>query len=373
MLDLVLVGGGLANGLLAWRLVMTRPDVSFVVLEAGRALGGNHTWTFHGTDVTKAQLEWLWVLVSKSWHAHDVAFSREQPRRIGGGHHAITSADLHWKLMERLGERVRLKTRVAEVGATHVVLEDGERIEARAVLDGRGTPPAVPGAWQQSLGLEVELEAPHALDAPLLIDARFEDEADELRWISVFPWDARRVLARDTVVRASAGAPDLALHRARLETWCSAQGLRVKSVLREEPAVLPLPLSGAAPTLTSPRVGVAAGLFHAATGSSLPMAVDVAEALPALPELTAPALTAWLQQHAARHWAQQAFARASNRLLLGAPAPARRRVLEALYAQPEDTLARFHAGTTDLFDRLAIARRWAGVVPTFTALRAALG
>jgi lycopene beta-cyclase len=92
VIDLVLVGGGLANGLLAWRLVMTRPDLSFVVLEAGSTLGGNHTWSFHGTDVTKAQMEWLWVLCAKSWPAHDVTFSGE-PRRIGGGYHSITSDD----------------------------------------------------------------------------------------------------------------------------------------------------------------------------------------------------------------------------------------------------------------------------------------
>ena len=52
MLDLVLVGGGLANGLLAARLTQLRPELRVQLLEAGPVLGGNHTWSFHGTDVT---------------------------------------------------------------------------------------------------------------------------------------------------------------------------------------------------------------------------------------------------------------------------------------------------------------------------------
>ena len=34
--DLILVGGGLANGLIAWRLAATRPDVRVLLLEKGK-------------------------------------------------------------------------------------------------------------------------------------------------------------------------------------------------------------------------------------------------------------------------------------------------------------------------------------------------
>ena len=41
---LILVGGGLANSLIAHRLAAARPDVDSTILEAGDELGGNHTW-----------------------------------------------------------------------------------------------------------------------------------------------------------------------------------------------------------------------------------------------------------------------------------------------------------------------------------------
>ncbi|WP_229425703.1 lycopene cyclase family protein [Massilia sp. Se16.2.3] len=41
--DLILVGGGLANGLIAWRLRTLRPALRILLLEASGGIGGNHT------------------------------------------------------------------------------------------------------------------------------------------------------------------------------------------------------------------------------------------------------------------------------------------------------------------------------------------
>ncbi|MGE0744548.1 MAG: lycopene cyclase family protein, partial [Rhodospirillales bacterium] len=39
--DLILVGGGLANGLIAYRLASLRTSLRVLVVEAGPSLGGN--------------------------------------------------------------------------------------------------------------------------------------------------------------------------------------------------------------------------------------------------------------------------------------------------------------------------------------------
>lgn len=43
MHDLILVGGGLANGLIAWRLKALRPQLRILLAERDATLGGNHT------------------------------------------------------------------------------------------------------------------------------------------------------------------------------------------------------------------------------------------------------------------------------------------------------------------------------------------
>ena len=81
--SVVLVGGGLANCLLALRLRALRPDVSLTLVEGADRLGGNHTWSFHGTDVSPEILAWLRPLASYSWPHYDVKFPGRE-RRLRG-------------------------------------------------------------------------------------------------------------------------------------------------------------------------------------------------------------------------------------------------------------------------------------------------
>jgi len=372
VLDLILVGGGLANGLLAWRLLLTRPEVTFAVIEAGPTLGGNHTWSFHGTDVTRAQLEWLWVLASKSWPSHDVIF-KTGDRRIGGGYHSIRSEDFHAKLSDQLKDRLRLKTKVTAQTATSVTLSTGETLEARSVIDGRGfsSAPAWPCGYQKFLGLDVELTTPHGLEVPLLMDGRVEQHG-AFRFVYLLPWDERRVLIEDTYYADDATLA-LPVLRERLTTYLAERGLAVKTVLREESAALPIPLTGEAPVLERPTIGVAAGLFHATTGYSLPFAVELADLLAARTSFEAAELMPWLADVSKRHWNSQWFFRVLNRMLFrGAEPDDRVRIFESFYKHDEPLIARFYAGRLNSWDILKVLARGAPTVPGPRAVRAAL-
>lgn len=348
-----------------------RPDLSFALVEAGPTLGGNHTWSFHGTDVSQAQFEWLWVLTSKSWPSHDILLG-SQPRRIGGGYHSIRSEDLHWKLAERLGDRLRLKTKATEVSATHVTLATGERLEAKAVLDGRGfsTAPEWPCGYQKFLGLDVELAQPHGLEVPLLMDGRV-DQHGAFRFLYLLPWDERRVLVEDTSY-ADDPTLDRPVLRQRIHDYLAARGWQVKQVHREEAAALPIPLTGQAPRFDRPIVGVAAGLFHATTGYSVPMAAALADALASRRDLSAASLTRWLQKRARAHWSSQGFFRMLNRMLfLGVEPETRIKVFESFYRNNDGLVGRFYAGRLNPLDKLQILVRGAPTAPGKRAVQAA--
>ncbi len=371
MIDLALVGGGLANGLLALRLKATRPDVSFVLLEAGPTLGGNHTWSFHGTDLTAAQRAWLEPLASGNWHDHEVRLPGIPSRVIPGGYHSITSEDFDRHLREALGDRVRVKCPVTEVGATWAVLANGERVEAKAVVDGRGTPMEFPCGYQKFVGQDVILEAPHGLQRPLLMDATVE-QLGGYRFVYVLPWSDRHCLIEDTYY-TNEPELDVPAIRGRIEQWAAARGWKIAQVVREEAGSLPIPVDGPAPVLTRPVVGVSAGFFHAATGYSLLCAAAVAEAICAAPDLSAPALTALLQQHAREHWDSQGFFRVLNRMMFrGAKPDERVRIVTNFYKHPDALIGRFYAGKLTFADKLQAMRRGVGTMPPLTALKSAL-
>ncbi|MGA0598304.1 lycopene beta-cyclase CrtY [Enterovirga sp. CN4-39] len=373
--DLILVGGGLANGLIAYRLRQVRPELRVLVLEAAGRLGGNHTWSFHETDLSREAAEWVDPFVVHRWPAYDVAFP-ERRRRVAIGYRSATSERFHDVLSAALGGAIRFGVRAREVGPTSVALDDGEHLRAAAVIDGRGAmaTPHLSFAWQKFLGLELRFARPHGLDVPILMDATVAQE-DGYRFVYVLPFGPDTALVEDTYYADGPELDDAAL-RARLLAYVTGKGFSVAEVLREERGILPITLDGdieafwEGPEL--PRSGLRAGLFHPTTGYSLPDAVRLADRIAGLADLSAPALFAATRAASQEQWRRQSFFRLLNRMLFRAGPPDERyRMLQRFYGLPEPTIGRFYAGRLTGADK---ARLFVGrpPVPVLGAARVAL-
>ncbi len=360
MTDVLLVGGGLANALLALRLRQRRPGLSTCLIERGAAVGGDKTWSFHDEDVPDEQRRWLVPLAAASWTGYSVRFP-SFARRLGGGYHSIASRQLHRAVAEALGDRLLLEREVREVSALGVTLADGSVQQAACVLDGRGLTPPLPFAagYQKFLGVELRLVRDCGLREPLLMDATVE-QREGYRFVYVLPFAPRRVLIEDTRYSDS---PEIDAESLRGECLAYAErlDLAVEAVEREERGVLPIPLDGEARTLLEALapgvagVGVRVGLFHPTTGYSLPDAACAADALAALDPLSGDAAARLMRERALAAWRKRAFFRLLNRLLFRAAEPGQRfRVLEHFYRLPEPLIRRFYAARLSALDRLRI-------------------
>lgn len=374
IVDLLLAGGGLANALIAFRLHQVRPSIELRLVERGASLGAGHTWSFHDGDVTSAQLDWLEPLIERSWPEHEVRFPGFT-RRLSGRYHTITGARLNRVLGQRLGERLLCGRAISDLGPRGAQLDDGSRLEAKAVIDGRGAEPssALRLGFQKFVGLRVELSQAVNLAGPILMDATVE-QRDGFRFVYTLPFSERCLLIEDT--RYSEGPElDRPQMRAAILGYAARKGWRVRRVLEEEEGSLPIVLDGdideywrqAAPGV--PRSGMRAALFHPTTGYSLPEAVRLADDLANLEAHTSAHLAEWIGQRSIEHWRRCGFFRLLNRMLFEAAEPdSRYRVLERFYRLPEPLIERFYAGRPTLGDR---ARVLTGRPPV--ALRRALG
>ncbi len=265
--DYVLVGGGLSSGLLALALAARRPAPRLTVVEQGDRLGGNHTWCFHDADVPPSLRAVVEPLVVTRWGGYSVRFPGRE-RRLAAPYSAVTSDRLDTVVRAQVavaGGAVMLRRRAVAVGARHVVLDDGEVIDARAVIDARG-PVAGPAGgslgYQKFVGLELVLGQPHGLTEPVLMDATVE-QLDGYRFVYVLPLAVDRLLVEDTYF-SDGPALDVEALRARVLRYASAQGLHVERIAREETGVLPMPWRGGpSPRAAAPLVaGYRGGFFH---------------------------------------------------------------------------------------------------------------
>ncbi|MEZ5417660.1 MAG: lycopene beta-cyclase CrtY [Vicinamibacterales bacterium] len=356
MLDAVIVGGGLAGSLAAWRLHDARPALALQLLEAGPTLGGNHTWSCHGTDLPASALAWLAPAVEARWDTHRVAFP-SFARTLNGAYCSLSSARLHAAVSAALGPRVRCGCAVDAVTPTTVRMADGTTLEARVVIDARGAAPvAVPLGWQTFLGREFECERPHGVETPLIMDATVPQDG-AFKFVYVLPFSPTRLLVEDTAYADTPGI-DAAAARQALAAYVERAGWPAARVVREETGSLPIPLGGTIDAFWSgdqPRIGMRAGLFHPTTGYSLPDAAATAEALAAM-DLRSPArVYSEVRALATRRWHDRGFFRLLNRWLFRAAAPEERaRVLALFYRRPPGLIARFYAGRLTALDKVRL-------------------
>ncbi|MBW6390052.1 lycopene beta-cyclase CrtY [Billgrantia antri] len=388
--DLILVGGGLANGLIALRLKQVRPELDVLLLEQDAAPGGNHTWSFHDSDLTPAQWEWIGLLVGCRWAHHEVRFPQRR-RTLHSGYASIFSQDFARVLRETLGNALRVEVRASQLGPTQVRLEDGHTLHASAVIDGRGvaTSPHLALGYQAFLGQELRLTQPHGLSGPILMDATVA-QGQGYRFVYVLPFTRDTLLIEDTHYvdsnqvdtsqvdrgRGDKGRLDPQHLRDNIADYAYASGWQVQAMLREESGVLPITLAGDVEAFwrdahSQPRSGLRAGLFHPTTGYSLPHAVRLADRIARLDDLSAPALFDAIRREALGEWRRQGYFRLLNRMLFLAGRPEQRwRVMQRFYGLPEPLIQRFYAERLTALDKLRIVSG-KPPVPMGEALRAA--
>lgn len=374
--DLILAGGGLANGLIAWRLKQLRPELQVLCVEEQDRIGGNHTWSFHDSDLTAAQHQWIKSLVVQTWPAYEVHFPGLS-RRLNSGYASMTSERFAQVIEAALGDSLRVSQRIEQIRPTSLLLEGGERLQARAVIDGRGVHHSAHLVLGQQafLGQLLQLEAPHGLDAPIIMDARVA-QGQGYRFVYVLPFSADTVLVEDThyVEHLEFSAQQLREH---IRDYVQGRGWTIARCLREEQGVLPITLAGDFSgfwneTPDQPRSGLRAGLCHCTTGYSLPQAVQLADWIARQQNLHADALYLGIRAFAEQAWRRQGFYRLLNRMLFLAGRPEDRwRVMQRFYRLPEGLIRRFYAGDSTLADKLRVLTG-KPPVPINEALRAAL-
>jgi lycopene beta-cyclase len=357
--DLVILGGGLAGGLVALALAGRRPGLRVAVVEQHR-LGGNHIWSHFAADIDPADSWLVEPLVTNQWASYDVAFPTFR-REMATVYRTITSERLEAVLHERLPPAALIAGQVTSARPGQVDLADGRILTTRAVLDARG-----PGdlahlelGYQKFVGQVLQLAQPHGLVRPVVMDATVE-QLDGYRFVYLLPLGTSEIFVEDTYYSDSPALDQPALQQ-RIADYARGRGWRVLDASRTEHGVLPVVIDGdferywASTGAELAKAGMRAALFHPTTGYSLPDAVRLAARIAGSADLSHEALRALTHDHAASTWSARGFYRLLDTMLFRAAAPAQRyRVLERHYRLDADLVQRFYAAESTAADKVRI-------------------
>ncbi len=373
--DIAIVGGGLAGGLIALALAAHRPELIVRIVESGETLGGNHVWSFFDGDVAKDDRWLLTPLVCHAWPAYDVSFPAHG-RTINQPYYSIESERFDAVVRKALpAEAVMTGRKVLACSPTAVVLADGDRIEAKGVIDARG-----PGdlsmlevGWQKFVGRLLDVPDGHGVERPMVMDATVAQH-DGYRFVYLLPFSPTQLFVEDTYYSDSATLNVGALHR-RIEVYADAKGWKATPSGREEKGALPVVIGGDFDGYWRwggakvAKAGARAGLFHPTTGYSLPDAVRLAIRIAEAKDLSGEGLHDLTHDYARDRWNERRFYRMLDAMLFRAADPdARYKVLERFYRLHPKLIARFYAGQSTRNDKLRVLSG-KPPVPLFRALR----
>ena len=359
--DVAIVGAGLAGGMIALALKAKHPTLDVRLVDSADNVGGNHLWSFFGSDVAQTDRWIVAPLVVHAWRGYDVHFPAHA-RTIDETYYSIESEQLDREVRRVLPrDALMLGRKVLGASATAVVLADGDRIEATGVIDARG-----PGdlslldlAWQKFLGRELKLGAMHKAPRPMVMDASVE-QIDGYRFVYCLPFAADRMFVEDTYYSDTPHVDRAALGL-RIAAYAAGRGWQVDSVLRTEAGVLPITLGGdfeaywRSSGANVAKAGMRAGLFQPTTGYSLPDAVRLAVRLAERTDFSGKALAGFTHDYARAAWKQGAFYRMLSAMMFRAGDPAERwRIIERFYRLDPTLITRFYAGRSSLKDKIRI-------------------
>ena len=372
---ILIVGGGLSGSLLAYCLAKLKNPPPFLLIESNPELCGNHTWSFHQTDLEPKTFEWIEPLVSKSWPQQEVRFPDHQ-RHFNQPYHSIVSTELNEKLKKILGDRIRLGLKVKDLQKTEVIFESGERISGQVVFDARGMAPFQTSecGYQKFVGIDLDLEEPHGIENPIIMDATCEQK-DGFRFFYLIPWASNRILIEDTRYSNSSMIHLDEFHNEILE-FCRKKNWKIKTIVRTESAALPIPLQASPSQLSAHgpvNIGLRAGYFHLTTGYSLANAASAAEKIADTfvnhPEGNIQRIHAELEALTQPIRKQAQFFALLNRMLFKAAVPERRWIIfSRFYRLSEELIFRFYRGSLKRTDQFRILMG-KPPVPILSALR----
>jgi lycopene beta-cyclase len=359
--DLVILGGGLAGGLIALALAKTRPEVNILLVEEGENLGGNHIWSYFAEDI-EPQNRWLIApLVTHGWKGYDVAFPGHR-RQLDAIYYSIESERFDQVIRAALPPAALVTGRkVLAANPVTAVLDNGLRIEAKGVIDARGAGDLAPldVGYQKFVGQLLSLKEPHWRTRPVIMDATVQ-QFDGYRFIYCLPFGPTQMFVEDTYFSNQSDLDEPVL-AARIADYAKAQGWQVDRIERSERGVLPILMGGDFTAYWNrggkemPKAGTRAALFHPTTGYSLPDAVRLAAFLATLTDFSATSLHDACYGFARKRWHQGQFYHVLDRMMLRAAKPEERyKVLERFYRLDPKLIGRFYAGRSTMADRFRI-------------------
>jgi len=342
--DMIISGAGLSGLVTAWRCLSVNPDLVIAIYETSDRIAGDHIWSYNSTDIAPKLRDWFAPFAAHRWPRYDVKFpQRERTLDI---EYCSGTSDTLFACIEPF------------ITAGRLIVHLNSRAPKAATIpqiDATGYSPRAdefPG-WQKFVGHVIRTGKPHGVTHPVIMDATVE-QIDGYRFVYLLPFSAYDLLVEDTYFSDTPTLSETEIG-ARINAYIQNKGWEDYKLIRREKGVLPMMMATDRDD-DSARIGLGGGFAVAATGFTLPMAVELADIIAqAIKDGGANAAKPAIADFRRSHIEREAYARRLNRMFFKAAEPLKRYIiLQRFYGLATGLIRRFYRNDLTLRDKARI-------------------
>ena len=238
-LVLTVVGAGLSGSLVALASRYFHPERVVHLYDPQDLDRKSYTWSLHDSDIPDPLKSWfLQKIVDCSWTSYEVRFPKYK-RRLSLGYHSVLSESLYRKIRQDPKIHLFSKSYPRDQVEEHhspVLWCTGWSTDPEA----QDSPSRDHRGYQKFVGWDIEMQEPHGLRTPLLMDACLE-QVDGFRFMYQLPFSDRKLLVEDTVYSTNSSLSE-EIFETRIQQYIEKNYPSCSyKVLRKEKGVLPIP------------------------------------------------------------------------------------------------------------------------------------
>ncbi len=190
--DIIIIGGGLTGSIIALLLACYRPEVTFLLIEAGESCGGDTLETSIWDEIPEIARAVIDGAIVKDWAQCHIAYPSSAEKRDARTV-MLDPTQLHLEVLRQVSpDDLRLNSVVHGIDGDIVNFSAGTAT-AQTIIDARETE-TLHNLNVLIKSSNTDFETPHGLSFPVLADMSLKD--DNWAFQQYFPVDPTKILIR---------------------------------------------------------------------------------------------------------------------------------------------------------------------------------
>ncbi|WMC19657.1 MAG: lycopene beta-cyclase CrtY [Enterobacteriaceae bacterium PC38] len=266
--DIIFIGLGLSNGLIALSLYKT--NLKILIIEERKEINSNHIWSFFKFNDFNNKNNDIKKIIYIQWNKYIIKFPNNV-YNFKNGYFCIKSNIFFNYLFKKLKNNLLLNTKVKSYNKNYVKLNNGIILYCNLIIDGSGYYPNLNEliGLQLFLGQEFIFKKPHNLIYPIVMDSTIYQKKS-FNFIYILPLSKFKLLIEDTHY-INNKILKLNLLRKNIFKYIKKNNWFIKKIIREEYGIIPIKLKNNKNKLFKNIIlnGLRGGLYNVTTGYSI--------------------------------------------------------------------------------------------------------